>query len=443
MSSGTNYSASFYDNLARDEDVIEKTAADFPFSSLAQYLRLYNSRKKDDAGFENLLKKTVLYFNNPHWLQFQLSQLDNSNGGFIFRQDAHDNIPSESGANHFAIVTDEQLSRLPETDSIGSEVVEPEIDSENPEDLAVDQHANTFDNANAEPGKLQVDTKEEVIPQVIEENETPATEQHRAELNVNNFAVVEKPEPLPHTQHLGIDLENVAEEREAIPHTQHLGTNLENLREEPTEIDNWALGNDDALIPECVAEQQTEAGNGLQPEEIRTITVADQGVQTETSEINNEQDASTNNEANAETKTEIPNNEPAVMQPDVANENAIAFEPLHTVDYFASQGIKITDEALGKDKLGTQMKSFTDWLKSMKKLHPASLPVENSLAEDIIQSAAEVSNIDTEILTEAMAEVLIKQDKKEKAIEMYNKLSLINPSKSAYFAAKIESIKST
>ncbi len=128
---------------------------------------------------------------------------------------------------------------------------------------------------------------------------------------------------------------------------------------------------------------------------------------------------------------------------DPTGEGPLAFEPLHTVDYFASQGIRITEEALTNDKLGTQMKSFTEWLKSMKKSHTSKLPEDNSLAEDIIQSAAEVSNIDTEVLTEAMAEVLIKQDKKEKAIEMYNKLSLINPSKSAYFAAKIESIKST
>ena len=443
MSSGTNYSETFYDNLAKGEDVIEKTAADFPFSSLAQYLRLYNSRKKGDTGFEKLLKKTVLYFNNPHWLQFQLSQLDNSNGGFISPRGALDNTSSQPGANHFAIVTDEQLSRLPETDSIGSEVVEPETDSENPEDLVIYQHANTFDNTNAEPGELQVDTNEEIISQVIEENKTPAAEQNSAEHIINNFAVSDEPEPLPHTQHLGIDLEDVAEELEAIPHTQHLGTDLENVAEGTAEIDNLASRDEDALIPAYNTEQQTETDNESQPTKIGVITVAKQDVQIETPEFNNEHDALTHDESPAETTTEIPKDEPIAIQPDVVNENAIAFEPLHTVDYFASQGIKITDEALGKDKLGTQMKSFTDWLKSMKKLHPAALPVQNSLAEDIIQSAAEVSNIDTEILTEAMAEVLIKQDKKEKAIEMYNKLSLINPSKSAYFAAKIESIKST
>lgn len=121
----------------------------------------------------------------------------------------------------------------------------------------------------------------------------------------------------------------------------------------------------------------------------------------------------------------------------------ITFEPLHAVDYFASQGIKITDELLANDKLGSQMKSFTAWLKSMKKLHPGKLEEQSLAAEKLIQTSANESNFNTEILTEAMAEVLIKQDKKEKAIEMFSKLSLINPAKSAYFAARIESIKSS
>ena len=125
------------------------------------------------------------------------------------------------------------------------------------------------------------------------------------------------------------------------------------------------------------------------------------------------------------------------------NDESIAFEPLHTVDYFASQGIKISEEVLENDQLGKQLKSFTAWLKSMKKLHPGQMPEQNEVIEKIIQSSSEASNNEANILTEAMAEVLVMQNKKEKAIEMYEKLSLINPSKSAYFAAKIESLKTT
>ncbi len=127
----------------------------------------------------------------------------------------------------------------------------------------------------------------------------------------------------------------------------------------------------------------------------------------------------------------------------VTNVESIAFEPLHTVDYFASQGIKISEEVLENDHLGKQLKSFTAWLKSMKKLHPGQMPEQNEVIEKIIQSSSEASNNEANILTEAMAEVLVMQDKKEKAIGMYEKLSLLNPSKSAYFASKIESLKTT
>ncbi len=42
-----------------------------------------------------------------------------------------------------------------------------------------------------------------------------------------------------------------------------------------------------------------------------------------------------------------------------------------------------------------------------------------------------------------MADVLARQGKTEKATELYHKLSLLNPGKSAYFAAKIDQIKAS
>ena len=122
-------------------------------------------------------------------------------------------------------------------------------------------------------------------------------------------------------------------------------------------------------------------------------------------------------------------------------EETIEFEQLHTVDYFLSQGIKITDTPVTNDKLGNQMKSFTEWLKSMKKIHKEKTIAGDDQTDKTIQQIAEHSNADAEVVTEAMADVLLKQHKTEKAIEVYEKLSLLNPSKSAYFAAKIESLK--
>lgn len=118
----------------------------------------------------------------------------------------------------------------------------------------------------------------------------------------------------------------------------------------------------------------------------------------------------------------------------------LLFEPMHVVDYFASQGIKLTEEMQSGDRLGKQLKSFTQWLKTMKKVHE----MDNSPSEEndsMVQTLAEKSNTGNEIVTEAMAAVFAQQGKTEKAREILEKLSLLNPAKSTYFAAKIESLK--
>ena len=114
---------------------------------------------------------------------------------------------------------------------------------------------------------------------------------------------------------------------------------------------------------------------------------------------------------------------------------------MHLVDYFASQGIKLSDDIPPADKLGKQLKSFTEWLKTMKKVHVAELENGSIQTDMTIQNLAEKSNTEGEIVTEAMAEVFAQQGKTGKAIEVYKKLSLLNPLKSAFFAAKIEQLK--
>ncbi len=124
-----------------------------------------------------------------------------------------------------------------------------------------------------------------------------------------------------------------------------------------------------------------------------------------------------------------------------APKEEMLFEPLHATDYFASQGIKLSEAALTDDKLGKQLKSFTSWLKTMKKVHSDKLVPVTALVEAAVQNQAAKSNIEEEVLTEAMAEAFAQQGKNIRAIETYEKLSLLNPAKSAYFAAKIESLK--
>lgn len=177
-------------------------------------------------------------------------------------------------------------------------------------------------------------------------------------------------------------------------------------------------------------EDETEFQNGQWQEEKTS----------EESEAIQPEDEYPDDEASAETEEQQPANEDVELTNELVGAN-MDFEPLHTIDYFASQGIKLREEDLKDDRLSQQVKSFTGWLKSMKQLHPGRLPEQNEVIEKIIQNAAEISNVGPDVLTEAMADVLVKQNKKDKAIEMYQKLSLMNPSKSAYFAAKIENLK--
>jgi hypothetical protein len=118
----------------------------------------------------------------------------------------------------------------------------------------------------------------------------------------------------------------------------------------------------------------------------------------------------------------------------------IPIEPYHTVDYFASQGIKLS-HSLEKDELGTKVKSFTEWLRTMKKLQPEAPEIRPTESLFPQLNKMEVQQPSHEIITEAMAEVYLKQGLKDKAIEVYNKLSLQNPANKHIFAAKLSLIK--
>lgn len=121
---------------------------------------------------------------------------------------------------------------------------------------------------------------------------------------------------------------------------------------------------------------------------------------------------------------------------------AFIFEPYHAVDYFASQGIKLKEEKLGNDELSRQLKTFTQWLRTMKKVYVEDKKELDPQQEKIVIDIASVSNQNAEIITETMADVLLQQGKKGQATEIYQKLILLHPEKSSYFAQRIESLKS-
>ncbi len=121
---------------------------------------------------------------------------------------------------------------------------------------------------------------------------------------------------------------------------------------------------------------------------------------------------------------------------DIENEK----QRLFTIDYFASQGIKIDLDKIPQDKLTKNLLKFTDWLKQIKQVPAAELGA-NLEREKAVAETALQSNETREIVTESMSEVLIKQGQTDKAIQLLIKLSFLNPEKSSYFASKIEQLK--
>ncbi|HVB03849.1 MAG TPA: hypothetical protein VNE41_09030 [Chitinophagaceae bacterium] len=144
------------------------------------------------------------------------------------------------------------------------------------------------------------------------------------------------------------------------------------------------------------------------------------------------------------------------------NELDQLIRPLYTEDYFAFQGIRLPEQPDDTRKpTSAQMRSFTDWLRAMKRPRTAPDPdlghqaagnrlsrIYTAVEEGQISTAVEKMALDSistgdEVITEAMAEIRIRQGQTQKAIAIYEKLGLLNPGKSGYFADKIAMIQQT
>lgn len=200
----------------------------------------------------------------------------------------------------------------------------------------------------------------------------------------------------------------LVEENKAL-HNPGPGENILQAEPAPEQPEELAGGDDDKNI------EITESGNA-------EIEILQASTENTTGEVNEE-------------------NKPGEQPP--AEKDELLFEPLYTTDYFASQGIKLSEQVISQDKLGRQMKSFTEWLKSMKKVNAEAGEPGNEKSESQVQVLAEKSNREADVITESMAEVFIEQGQIEKARNIYEKLSLLNPAKIAYFAAKSEKLKRT
>jgi hypothetical protein len=138
-------------------------------------------------------------------------------------------------------------------------------------------------------------------------------------------------------------------------------------------------------------------------------------------------------------------------------ETELIFQPLYTDDYFAYKRLKNPEEA---DELNAQgaaeMRSFTSWLRRMKedfasksskdwyqqqlnKIYDEDEAPE--ISETVEKMAVNSLTFNNDIVSETLAEIWVKQQQYDNAIKIYQKLSLLNPDKNAYFAQKILELK--
>jgi|688.fasta_scaffold77573_4 hypothetical protein len=109
------------------------------------------------------------------------------------------------------------------------------------------------------------------------------------------------------------------------------------------------------------------------------------------------------------------------------------------------------------------MMSFSDWLNHFKsktekeqieeqekralktawqkeKLTAIIEEEQDEIPEMIFKQAMDSISMENALISESLAEILAKQGKTDKAIEMYKKLSLRNPEKNSYFADRIKDL---
>jgi hypothetical protein len=138
------------------------------------------------------------------------------------------------------------------------------------------------------------------------------------------------------------------------------------------------------------------------------------------------------------------------------SESTLTYQPLYTDDYFAYKRLKDPEQAeILNEKGASEMKSFTSWLKDIKstfsekstkqqyheQLTRSYEDFDPEVSEAVEKMAMESITLTDDVVSETLAEIWAKQRQYQTAIHIYQKLSLLNPNKSAYFAQKIQEIQ--
>ncbi len=284
-------------------------------------------------------------------------------------------------------------------------------------------------------------------------------------------------------------------------YTEQIPTNYED-DEEPADVDHVAemtSEQDDASMWGQDDEEEDEieaADDEVAAVALETMDIEDELIEEDEEieeEIIEDDDHYTEDEAfddsylDEETYDEEPANEEIIAADDEeefdeevpevkadTEENLIL--PIYTEDYFLHQGIQVSNNIPVVEKTENtaenpdtapgvlmRMMSYADWLNHFKshsqkaqeeekdqkalktmwqkeKLAAAQEEENEEIPENVFEMAVNSITREDGMASEPLADIYAKQGKYDAAIDMYKKLSLRNPQKSAYFARKVEEI---
>jgi len=371
---------------------IDTLLVQYPYFS---FLHLLKARKNKVEGLDQdavAFKKTTLYFNNIPWLLYQSNQMP------VFSKTVKEEVEENQAIeNTYPLLEildnsnseeDEKLEDLNtlishESSTLEEETTLDEFEFEDNEiELTNDSDFITEDN---------ITNPNEVIEAIEEPDESTAPSEE-PEQSENEFKI-----------ELTNDLEFVSEDNITNPNEV-----IEAI-EEPIES---------TPLSDAIEKSETEL-------KIEMETILEPSL-----EIENDADL-IQTEHILETSRE-----------DFIEEAIIPIENVYGGDYFTTQGIHIDESEKQEEiKLNFTRNSFKDWLKLMNKIKTEEeIETSKEKNEYPINSLQDIEHQELDIYTETMADIYINQGLKNKAIQIFEKLSLINPSKSAYFTSRINKI---
>lgn len=389
------------------ESTLKQMAAEYPYFAPVHLFLAEKYHDKDAVQFEAASQKANLYFTNPYWLHFQL----NSQTVSKEMQDTGislETIIHQANQPNYTVLQKDAPKDLSATPTKEQQVSDP---------LLMEDSINSSPEIPVTPSTTNGISNDFSIPTIEKVKEMMR--------GIDRQPQIESTDSLP------------ASVAAIIPELPKVDSSPE-----PTIVQELAA--EPAVVPIITSD---ESDNDTQQQE--ELVATNGAIEADDTEIASISDSDSYDEttatavSNAKISSLLSGQLADFKKPVTeADQLGLPKDPMHTIDYFASQGIKIDLSQIPQDKLTTHLRRFTDWLKYMKSENPN--PVDLGTRKDLeeaVELIAQSSNESKEVLTESMADVLQKQGQIDKAIQLYIKLSFLNPEKSAYFAAKIQHLK--